>query len=182
MFKMFSCLLLLTALLLAPSAPQQHTKTVDQKLADIAVWLQNWKAESSQNQVKITENQVLLVQQQNDFHDTQVGLRDTLEEVVTEAVSVKAQLSELQNLTSEILTDLQVLKGRQAIAGAIAVAQVCMFITYILFCLGIYLVKHCKKRQEKVAKAEFALLEKQLTESRRKRRAAAAAMNKQNPQ
>ena len=87
-----------------------------------------------------------------------------------------------KNTTSELLTDLQVLKGRQAIAGAIAVAQVCMFITYILFCLGIYLVKHCKKRQEKVAKAEFALLEQQLAESRRRRRAAAAASNKQTPQ
>ena len=88
MFKMFSCLLLLTALLLAPSAPQQQTKTVDQKLAELANWLSSWKVLSS-------ESQSLLIQGQIDSQDRQVGLRDTLEEVVAEAVGVKAQLEEL---------------------------------------------------------------------------------------
>ncbi len=165
------------------SAPQQQTKTVDQKLADTAVWLQKWRVESTENQAKITENQLLLLeQQQSDSQETQVGLRDTREEVVAEAVSVKAQLSELQNRTKQLLTDLQVLKGRQVVSGGIQGFQLFILITYLITICILCVVKRCKKRQESVKRQEFALLEKQLTESRRKRRAAAAAMNKQNPQ
>ena len=127
--------------------------------------MQKWRVESTENQAKITENQILLEQK-----------------VVAEAVSVEAQLSELQNLTKQLLTDLQVLKGRQVVSGGIQGFQLFILITYLITICTLCVVKHCKKRQEKVAKAEFALLEKQLTESRRKRRAAAAAMNKQTPQ
>jgi hypothetical protein len=200
MFSMHACFILLT-LAVSPSAPQGQTVDnrlvaegileLNERLTRIGEFVHDWKVLSS-------DSQALMIQGQTSSTERQDGLRDTLEEVVAEAVGVKAQLTELvkvaqatQNLTSQlllqcnssqILTDLQVLKGRQAVAGAIAVAQVCMFVTYILFCLGIYLVKRCKKHQEKEKRQEFALLEKQLTESRRKRRAAAAAMNKQNPQ
>ena len=139
--------------------------TVNQNLDVISGWLAN----------EIDTLQLLL---NNTEPTLKLAFHDIADRVIEEITS---QLL-LQCNSSQILTDLQVLKGRQAVAGAIAVAQVCMFVTYILFCLGIYLVKRCKKHQEKEKRQEFALLEKQLTESRRKRRAAAAAMNKQNPQ
>ena len=170
---------ILLTLAVGPSAPQHQTKTVDQKLSELAEWLSSWKDTSTDNQVKITENQIRL---QSDFLEKQVGLRDTLEEVVAEAVSVKAQLSELQNRTKQLLTDLQVLKGRQVVSGGIQGFQLFILITYLITICILCVVRRCKKRQESVKRQEFALLEKQLTESRRKRRAAAAAMNKQNPQ
>ena len=188
---MHACFILLT-LAVSPSAPQGQTVDnrlvaegileLNQRLTRIGEFVHDWEVRSS-------ETQALIIGSQTTSQDREVELKDSLEEVVAEAVSVKAQLAELvkvveatQNLTSQLLIDLQVLKGRQAIAGAVQVAQVCMFLAYILFCLGIYLVKHCKKRQEEVAKADFALLEQQLAESRRRRRAAAAASNKQTPQ
>ena len=167
---MQACFILLT-LAVGLSAPQRQTQTVNQRLEVIGDWLEKWK------KVSLDTLQLLL---EDNVSGTalEIALHEAADRVIDDITS---QLL-LQCNSSQILTDLQVLKGRQAIAGAIAVTQVCMFITYILFCLGIYLVKHCKKRQEKVGKAEFALLEKQLTESRRRRRAAAAAMNKQTPQ
>ena len=193
MFKMFSCLLLLTALLLAPSAPQQldpqQTKTVDQRFVDlgarltpIAEWLHDWKVLSS-------ETQALILESQGTSQDREVELRDTLEEVVAEAVGVKTQLAELvkvaqatQNLTSQLLTDLQVLKGRQAVGGAVQGTQVFMFLAYLATITVFYLVRYCRKHQEKVAREEFELLETKLQASRSKRRAAAARASKQSPQ
>ena len=161
-----TCFILLTVAV-GLSAPQTVSVplTVSQRLDVIEEWLA----------AEIDTLQILL---NNTEPTLKLALHDTADRVIEEITS---QLL-LQCNSSQILTDLQVLKGRQAVAGAIAVAQVCMFVTYILFCLGIYLVKRCKKHQEKEKRQEFALLEKQLTESRRKRRAAAAAMNKQNPQ
>ena len=189
MFKMFSCLLLLTALLLAPSAPQEQTKTVEQRFVDmnarltlIGEFLHDWEVRSS-------ETQALLIGSQVTSQDREVELRDTLEEVVAEAVGVKAQLAELvkvaqatQNLTSQLLTDLQVLKGRQAVGGAFQGTQVFMFLAYLATITVFYLVKYCKKHQEKVAREEFELLETKLQASRSKRRAAAARASKQSPQ
>ena len=157
---MHACFILLT-LAVSLSAPQEQTKTVNQGFFDF---------------VEIVGQRV------DDNGETQVQILEFLGQAEEREIELKAQLSATQNLTSQLLTDLQVLKGRQAIAGAVQVAQVCMFLAYILFCLGIYLVKHCKKRQEEVAKADFALLEQQLAESRRRRRAAAAAKNKPTPQ
>ena len=66
---------------------------------------------------EVGETQALILDFQGEAEEREVELKDILEEVVTEAVSVKAQLSELQNLTSQLLTDLQVLKGRQVVSG-----------------------------------------------------------------
>ena len=63
---------------------------------------------------------------------------NTLKEVVVKAVGVKAQLEELlvdfaelvkiaqvtRNVTSQFLTDLQILKGRQVVSGAVQGGQV----------------------------------------------------------
>ena len=174
--------LLLLASLIIPSALQQQTETVDQKLVALSEWLGEWRTYSSDAQVLITGNQV--------------DLGTDLNKVVAEAEGVKAQLEDLiedfaelvkiaqatQNETSQLLTDLQVLKGRQAVAGAVQGTQVFMFLAYLATIAVFYLVKHCRKHQEKVARKEFELLQTKLQASRSKRRAAAARAGKQSPQ
>ena len=181
--------LLLLASLIIPSALQQQTETVDQKLVALYIWLGEWKTYSADAQDLITKNQVKIT-------DNQDGLVDTLDKVVAEAEGVKAQLEDLivdfvelvkiaqatQNETSQLLTDLQVLKGRQAVAGAVQGTQVFMFLAYLTTIAVFYLVRHCRKHQEKVAREEFELLETKLQASRSKRRTAAARAGKQSPQ
>ena len=115
---------------------------------------------------------------------------------MAKAAGVKAQLEELlvdftelvkigqviQNVTSQLLIDLQVLKGRQAVGGAVQGGQVFMFLAYLVTIAVFYLVRHSRKHQEKVARTEFELLETKLQASRSKRRAAAARAGKQSPQ
>ena len=179
---MYGCLGLL-ALLIIPSALQQFPPlTVKEHLDAIDEWLDQWKTLSSGSQARIIESQL--------------SLELSLKEVVAEAVGVKEQLEELlvdfaelvkiaqatQNVTSQLLTDLQVLQGRQAVSGAVQAAQVFMFLAYLATIAVFYLVKHCRKHQERVAREEFELLETKLQASRSKRRAAAARAGKQSPQ
>ena len=184
--------LLLLAALIIPSALQQQPqqpRAVDQKLVALGDWLEEWKTYSTGAQDLITRNQLAITENQND----QI---ETLNKVVAEAEGVKAQLGELivdfaelvkiaqatQNVTSQLLTDLQVLKGRQAVGGAVQGAQVFMFLAYLATIAVFYLVKHCRKHQERIAREEFELLETKLQASRSKRRAAAARTGKQSPQ
>ena len=189
---MLAPLLLLAALIL-PSALQQQTKTVElqthTKLVELGEWLREWEIYSQNNQILITSNQV-------EITSNQVDLGDTLNNIVAEAAGVKAQLEELlvdftelvkigqviQNVTSQLLIDLQVLKGRQAVGGAVQGGQVFMFLAYLVTIAVFYLVKHCRKHQEEVARTEFELLETKLQASRSKRRAAAARADKQSTQ
>ena len=181
--------LLLLASLIIPSALQQQAETVEEKLEVISDWLVDWKTLSSDAQLLITRNQGKIA-------DNQDNLQDTLNEVVAEATEVKAQNEQLlvdladlvktvqgtQNVTSQLLVDLHVLKGRQAVAGTIQGAQVFMFLAYLSTLFVFYLVKHCKKHHKKAAREEFELLESKLQASRNKRRAAAARAAKQSPQ
>ena len=179
---MYGCLGLL-ALLIIPSALQQFPPlTVKQHLDAIDEWLDQWRTLSSGSQAQIIESQL--------------SQELSLKEVVAEAVDVRAQLEDLlvdfaelvktaqviQNVTSQLLIDLQVLKGRQAVGGAVQGGQVFMFLAYLATIAVFYLVKHCRKHQEKVARTEFELLETKLQASRSKRRAAAARAGKQSPQ
>ena len=164
--------LLLLALLILPSALQQQTKTVDQKIDELGGWLERWKAFSVENQA---EQEV------------------TLKEVVAAAVGVRAQLEKLlvdfaelvkiaqvtQNATSQLLTDLQTLRGRQAASGAVQVSQVLMFLGYLLTILIVYMVKRCQKESERRQNQEFELIEQKLQASKAKRRAAAASARAQ---
>ena len=157
MHKMVAPLLLLASLII-PSALQQQPETVDQKLVALYDWLGEWKTYSADAQDLINKTQVKIT-------DNQDNLVVTLDKVVAEAEGVKAQLEELiedfvelvkiaqatQNETSQLLTDLQVLKGRQAVAGAVQGAQVFMFLAYLATIAVFYLVRHCRKHQEKVA-------------------------------
>ena len=101
------------------------------------------------------------------------------------------EIGKIQNATSQLLLqcnstqlliDLQILKGRQGVSGAVQGGQVFMFLAYLGTIAVFYLVKHCRKHQEKVARTEFELLETKLQASRSKRRAAAARAGKQSPQ
>ena len=173
---MYGCLFLL-ALLIIPSALQQQTKTVDQKVVDLAGWLQRWKTLSTESQALIIEGQV-----------TKEDLADALKEVVAEAVGVRSQLEELlvdfaelvkiaqvtRNVTSQFLTDLEILRGRQAVSGAVQGGQVFMFVAYLVTIAVLCLVKHCNKHRERLAQSEFELLEAKLQSNKAKRRAAAA--------
>ena len=128
-------------------------------------------------------------------HQEEQGV--ALREVAAAGVEVRAQLEQLlvdftelikivqvtQNATSQLLfqcnssqllTDLQTLRGRQAVNGAVQVGQVLMFVAYLLTIAVLYLVKHCNKHRERLAQSEFELLEAKLQSNKAKRRAAAA--------
>ena len=151
---MQACLILLT-LAVSPSTTQVVSpQTVDQKLDDISDWLE------------IVER------------EAKADFRASIEKLQ----NATSQLF-LQCNSSQLLSDLEVLKSRQAVAGAIQGAQVFLFLAYLATIAVCYLVKRCRKHQKEVAKAEFELLETKLQASRSRRRAAAAARtNKQTPQ
>ena len=145
--------LLLPALLILPCALQQQTKTVDQKLDDLAAWLERWKTWSSDTQVVISANQV---------------------EIHAEVSEILAIVGATQNATSQLRAELDTLRGRQAASAAVQASQVLLFVVYLLTIISIYVVKRCRKVREKSQRKEFELLEKQLRSSKAKRRAAAA--------
>ena len=112
---------------------------------------------------------------------------ETLKEVVAAAEGVRAQLEKLlmdiaelvnvtrgQNATSQLLADLETLRGRQAVSAAVQVGQVLMFIGYLLTISVVYMVKQFKAARELRANQEFELIEQKLQARKAKRRAAAA--------
>ena len=168
MDNMFGSLLLL-ALLILPSALPQQTKTVDQKLAELGRYVQDRKAVSP-----------TLAHQEEQI--------ETLKEVVGAAVGVRAQLEKLlvdfaelvnvtvgHNAASQLLAELQTLRGRQAVSAAVQVSQVLMFVGYLLTIFIVYMVKRCQKASERKQNQEFELIEQKLQANKAKRRAAAAS-------
>ena len=89
-----------------------------------------------------------------------------------------AELVKLANVTqanvTQLLIDLQILRGRQAVSGAVQVGQVLMFVAYLLTITVLYMVNHCNKNRERLAQSELELLEAKLQANKAKRRAAAA--------
>ena len=167
---MQACLILLT-LAVSPSTTQVVSpQTVNQKLDALSVWLSQWKDLSLRDLELLVGNAILTA----DFEE--------LVKTVQVIQNFTSQLL-LQCNSSQLLIDLQVLKSRQAVAGTVQGAQVFMFLAYLVTIAVCYLVKHCRKHQEEIAKADFELLETKLQASRSRRRAAAAARtNKQTPQ
>ena len=167
---MQACLILLT-LAVSPSTTQVVSpQTVNQKLDALSVWLNQWKDLSNSDIELLVRNSILPA----DW--------DKLVETVQVVQNATSQLL-LQCNSSQLLIDLEVLKSRQAVAGAIQGAQVFLFLAYLATIAVCYLIKRCRKHQKEVAKAEFELLETKLQASRSRRRAAAAARtNKQTPQ
>ena len=80
-----------------------------------------------------------------------------------------------QNATSQLLAELDTLKGCQAVSAAVQVGQVLMFIGYLLTNSVVYMVKHCQKARERKQNQEFELIEQKLQARKAKRRAAAAS-------
>ena len=179
---MYACLLLLT-LAVSPSAPQQQTRTAEQRIVALAEWLGEWKTRSLDVQDLIKRNQIHLATGLDNLGDEAVEVKAQNEQLLVDFADLVKTVQLTQNVTSQLLIDLQVLKGRQAVAGAIQGAQVFMFLAYLVTIAVCYFVKHCRKHQEEVAKADFELLETKLQASRSRRRAAAAARTgKQTPQ
>ena len=87
----------------------------------------------------------------------------------------------IRNTTSQLLTDLQILRGRQAVSGAVQVSQVLMFLAYILTIFIAYMVKYCQEARARHQTQEFELIEARLKESKSKRRAAASKAKNTSP-
>ena len=169
MQKMLSSLFLL-ALLIFPSALQFAPGTVEESLEEIA----NWVAEGLQIQRSLSTDL-------GKIEAEAVGFRALLETLLADFTLQSTDIRELlaivgatQNATSQLLTELDTLRGRQAVSAAVQASQVLMLVVYFLTTISIYVVKQCRKVREKSQRKEFELLEKQLRSSKAKRRAAAA--------
>ena len=171
---MYGCLLLL-ALAISPSAPQQQTRTAEQSIVALAELLGEWKTQTT-----VTNN--LLATGLDDIEDEAARVKALNEQLLVDFADLVKTVQVIQNVTSQLLVDLQVLKGRQAVAGAIQGAQVFMFLAYLSTIFVIYLVKHCKKHHKKAATTRREEFEQLYQASRSKRRAAAARAAKQSPQ
>jgi len=177
MGSMQACLILLTlAVTVSPTTTpvvdlvSSARSTVDQKLDALSVWLNLWK-DSSEYDLAVLINNGIMHADWEALVETVQGLQNATSQPL------------LQCNSSQLLIDLEVLKSRQAVAGAIQAIQVFLFLAYLATIAVCYLVKRCRKHQKEVAKAEFELLETKLQASRSRRRAAAAARtNKQTPE
>ena len=168
MQNMLSSLLLL-ALLILPSALQQQG-TVEQKID-----------QALEGVAQALENQVVFSTDLGKIEAEAVRFRAQLETLLADFTLQSTEIRELlaivgatQNATSQLLTELDTLRGRQAVAAAVQVSQVLMFVVYLLTTISIYVVKRCRKVREKSQRKEFELLEKKLLSNKAKRRAAAA--------
>ena len=168
--------LLLLAVVILPSARPERADFAG--FTGLGEYLDNWKA--------------VLRDWKNIYLPTRARQEEqgvALREVAAAGVEVRAQLEQLQvdftelikliqvtqaNMT-QILIDLQILKGRQAVSGAVQGGQVFMFAAYLLTITVLYLVKHCKKQQRRIRDEEIELMDQKNEERRSRRRAAAKA-------
>ena len=79
-----------------------------------------------------------------------------------------------QNTTSQLLAELDNLRGRQAASAALQVVQFLLFVGYLLTLSIIYVVKQCRKHRERLTEEEVELIEQKLQERKAKQRVAAA--------
>ena len=79
------------------------------------------------------------------------------------------------NATSEILQELQTLKGRLSAAAVLSVTQLLIVIVYLVVNGVMLLVKKCRKHQAKQLEEELEMMENRLQERKTKRRAATGA-------
>ena len=88
----------------------------------------------------------------------------------------------VQNATSEILSELETLRGRQAVAATIQVVQLLLFLAYLVVQGVVYAVKKCKKHHARQVEEEVEMMESRLMQRKSKRRAAAARKTAQETQ
>ena len=79
----------------------------------------------------------------------------------------------VHNATRYLTEEIQVLKGRQAIAAAISTAQLFIFLTYLAVKIIIYSIKTVKKHNNRRHEEELELMENHLASRKAKRRSAA---------
>ena len=176
MHNMVSFILLLTLFI----APSTQTWTLE-KLAQGQDNLFQRLSEIGGNQARLqtllrAANAETAEIKAEDLEQYQVVLAH-IEDLDNQSADIKELLTIVgatQNATSQLLAELDTLRGRQAVSAAVQVGQVLMFVAYLLTTISIYFVKRCQKVREKTQRKEFELLEKKLLSNKAKRRAAAA--------
>ena len=164
--NMLSSLLLL-ALLILPSA---WAGTVEEKIEEVA----NWVAKALNNQVELSGGLGAVGLEVVDVGEKLDTLLADSTLQSTEIRELLAIVGATQNATSQLRTELDTLRGRQAASAAVQASQALILVVYLLTTISIYVAKRCRKVREKVQRKEFELLEKQLRSSKAKCRAAAA--------
>ena len=127
--------------------------------------------------LSVTLNQVSVDIDEEDARaaSRNVAIREWLWLKETEAKEeFRTSIEKLENATSQILEELDVVRSRQAASAAVQASQVIMMVTYFLTILLSLALKRCQKVSEKAKRKEFERLEMQLRSSKAKRRAAAA--------
>ena len=190
--------LLFLALLILPSAPETVEQKIDLVAEGVAalLFLPSALETVKQKIDSVAEEVAQTLEGSRHIARSVVDTNRDLEQLEAKIVSVRAQLETLlaadftlqsteirellaivgatQNATSQLLTELDTLRGRQAVSAAVQASQVLMFVVYLLTTISIYVVKRCRKVREKSQRKEFELLEKKLLSNKAKRRAAAA--------
>jgi len=164
MQNMVSFILLIP--LIVPSSTQTRTVTLEtlaQQLEQLKYLTVGVKTETEDIDTETEVHLETFLKHQEDFALHSADIRELL-----------AVVGATQNATSQLLTELDTLKGRQAVSAAVQASQVFLFVVYLLTIISIYVVKRCKKVREKSQRKEFELLEKKLLSNKAKRRAAAA--------
>ena len=167
---MVSFILLLTPLIV----PSTQTVTLE-KLAE---WLEKWQTLSEANYHNLeTSLRRVKAEAAGIKEQDREQFEDCIGDFTLQSTDIRELLTIVgvtQNATSQLLAELDTLRGRQAVSAAVQVGQVLMFVAYLLTTISIYFVKRCQKVREKSQRKEFELLEKKLLSNKAKRRAAAA--------
>ena len=106
------------------------------------------------------------------------GLHNRPPRLTKAATALKA----VQNATSQILVELDTLRGRQALAATIQVIQLLLFLAYLVVQGVVYTVKKCKKHHARQVEEEVEMMESRLMQRKSKQRAAAARKTAQETQ
>ena len=128
-----------------------------------------WKSNSYQERILVDITQLAKVITRQ--HEQVLAASAALQRAIRE---MDLQPQGGQNATSQLLAELDTLRGRQAASAALQVVQFLLFIGYLLTLSIIYVVRQCKKHRERLAEEEVELIEQKLQERKAKRRAAAA--------
>ena len=80
-------------------------------------------------------------------------------------------LEAVQNVTSQILVEVDTLRVRQALAASIQVFQLLLFLAYLVGQGVVCAVKQCKKHSVRLVEEEVELMESPLMERKSRRRA-----------
>ena len=177
---MVTFILLLTPLIV-PSTQTVTLEKLAQRLDNLAEWLETWKVQSGGRFASLEASLRTVKTETAGIKAEDLGQFDVflahIEDLSLQSADIKELLTiggVTQNATSQLLAELDTLRGRQAVSTAVQVGQVLMFVAYLLTTITIYFVKRCQKVREKSQRKEFELLEKKLLSNKAKRRAAAA--------